>query len=534
MTFFKRPYLALLAAGLLVASCQSSFDSLVEDRLAENPLPEPPTGSPGTADFTTYVSIGNSLTAGFIDGALYTQGQSYSYPALIAQQLAYAGGGEFNQPDINSVNGYNTSVQPPQGSGLVFGRFKLDVNIPGPSPVVNGELPTAYAGNKATLNNFGVPGIRIGDLRTPAAATNPLYARFASAPGSSTILGDAISRNPTFFTLWAGNNDVLGYALSGGTNTAALTSPADFQAQFTAVVNDLMTQTSAKGVVADIPLIITAPYFRAVGWNVIELDAATAGALTSAVGAFNAQILPAAAQFGVITAEELAMRTLTYAAGKNGILTVDDSLTDLGPFFDQLLGLGQLTPQLRAQLEPLRQARQLKDGLPQIGNELALLSAATILGTEAIPGNPLAVYGVSVPVPDNLTLTADEIIALETARGTNNVIIQNVVNATNAAVGSKRLGLWKTNDPSGVFYDAFGLSDFQLGVVVDGVSLAPDFGPNGIFSTDAVHPNIRGAGLLANEFIKVIETEFGASIPKVNVLNLPGVTFCGSDCLSRQ
>src|SRR5258707_1925760 len=41
----------------------------------------------GTADFTRYVAIGNSLTAGFQSNALSDRDQVYAYPNLIAQQV---------------------------------------------------------------------------------------------------------------------------------------------------------------------------------------------------------------------------------------------------------------------------------------------------------------------------------------------------------------------------------------------------------------------------------------------------------------
>jgi hypothetical protein len=46
-----------------------------------------------------YVSLGNSLTSGYRDGALYLDGQNESYPSMIAQQMKLAGGASvFNQP----------------------------------------------------------------------------------------------------------------------------------------------------------------------------------------------------------------------------------------------------------------------------------------------------------------------------------------------------------------------------------------------------------------------------------------------------
>ncbi len=38
--------------------------------------------SPGNADFSRFISVGDNFSAGFMDGALYTSGQQNSFPAI--------------------------------------------------------------------------------------------------------------------------------------------------------------------------------------------------------------------------------------------------------------------------------------------------------------------------------------------------------------------------------------------------------------------------------------------------------------------
>jgi hypothetical protein len=546
MKRFKQLSKLLLVTAFIFAGCEGQEQELIDQRLADNPLPggSSENYSAGNADFSNYVAIGNSLTAGYMDAALYNDGQDNSVAALMNAQFEVAGGTEnFNQPDINSETGFNTAVQNPQ-NGVVLGRFKLDTSIPGPSPVVNGEPIAPYSGAASGLNNFGVPGIQVGQLLTPAAggpnapqnpAYSPFYARFASNASQdgqtgSTILGDAISAGPTFFSLWIGNNDVLGFAISGATNHAILTSPGDYQTRFGAVVNTLMQVPNLKGVVVDIPPILAVPYFRAISYNQIELDAGTAGALNQAFGGFNAA-LDAIVQFMGHDAQDAAMRKVSYVEGANPILIKDDNLEDLSPKFDQLEESGAISSQERAALQPYVQARPMRSGLPQIGNELVLLSAGSVLGTLADPSNPQSQIGVVVPLGDQYTLTADEIIEVETARQTFNGIMQQVVQGANA--NSTRIAFYSTNTANGTFADLFGLDGSGLGVRVNGVTLAPDFSPNGIFSTDAIHPNQRGNALLVNDMLEVIESTFNANLPEVNVLNLPSVQVCAGDCASQ-
>ena len=541
----KNTFILLFSIAFLF-SCESSFDSLVEERKENNPEPDPVSGDPGSADFSNYVAIGNSLTAGFMDAALYNDGQQNSLAALLANQLEFAGAPEnFSQPDINSVRGFNTSVENPQ-NGAVLGRFKLDTSIPGPSPTIGGDPIEPYGGDAAGLNNFGVPGILLGQLLTPATggpqsqanpAFNPYYARFASAPGTSTILGDAISAQPTFFTLWIGNNDVLGYAISGGSNPALLTSEQDFSNQFNATINQLMTNTSADGVVVNIPPVTLVPFFRAIPYNAINLQASEAQQLDQAFQPVNAAF-QAVVDFLGHPQDDADRRKVSYTEGSNPILANDPELEDLGPKFDQLEAANAISAQQREALVPYEQSRPLDQG------ELVTLSAGSVLGTEAFPGSQSpTTIGVVIPLGLNSAASGDEFYLTlpEQAEIQSRSVAFNTTIATAVAQNSDRLALLDVNsgfpgNPNtelGAFADLFGI-DGELGIRIAGTLLQPDFSPNGVFSTDGIHPNQRGNAILANEIIEAIESKFGAEIPEVDVLNLPSVQLCAGDCVSEQ
>lgn len=494
-------FLLLIVAGLFGYSCEGIEDSLVDDQLEENPLPTPATYTSGSADFSNYIAIGNSLTAGYMDGALYSNGQANSIPAILATSFAATVDGDytFNQPDINSENGFNNNISPNPNGGITFGRFKLDTEARIPSPVINGEAPTAYSG--PALNNFGVPGITVGQLRDPATANNPFYARFASNPGTSTILGEATAANPTFFSLWIGNNDVLGYATGGASNPASLTSNADFQTRFTNVVTDLMTETSAEGVVINIPSFLGLAYFRAVPHNPIPLDAATATQLNAAYTDYN-NGLNQAAGLGAITQAEADRRQIAFEAStSNEFVMEDETLTDLS-------ALG---------LPSIRQAEE---------TDLTVLTLGSLLGIDAFGEGP---YGLQDAVSDQFVLIPSELVEIETSRQTFNGIMAQIV-----AANSDRLVLYDTNAQDGAFADLFGLSDGVPGITIDGVDLSPDFAPTGVLSTDGIHPNPRGNALIANEIIAAIEAKFGSDLPSINVLNRSSVAVCAGNCLSQQ
>jgi len=72
----------------------------------------------GSANFSNYVALGNSLTAGFSDAALYKVSQENSIPAILAKQFAAVGnGGPFKQPLMNDNIG-GLLVRRKSASGL--------------------------------------------------------------------------------------------------------------------------------------------------------------------------------------------------------------------------------------------------------------------------------------------------------------------------------------------------------------------------------------------------------------------------------
>ena len=89
-----KKFLALFSAfGLIFISCSD------DDNADGLPIPEESiVFTSGTADFSNYVAVGNSLTSGFSDAALFVDGQIASFPNMLANNFALAGGGEFNIP----------------------------------------------------------------------------------------------------------------------------------------------------------------------------------------------------------------------------------------------------------------------------------------------------------------------------------------------------------------------------------------------------------------------------------------------------
>ena len=65
----------------------------------------------------------------------------------------------------------------------------------------------------------------------------------------------------------------------------------------------------------------------------------------------------------------------------------------------------------------------------------------------------------------------------------------------------------------------------QSGIKWEGVNFNAEFVSGGFFSLDGYHPNQKGYALIANEFIKAINSKYGSTIPTVNCTECSGVKF---------
>ena len=488
--------IGLLAIGLV--SCEPEFENAVTDEGFYDA---------GDADFSNYVALGNSLTAGYADSALYMSGQEDSYPNIMAEQFGFVGGGDFTQPLTSDNLG-----------GLLYGGVQISGNRlvlsadengnPFPTPLDGTPMTDVTTSATGPFNNMGVPGAKSYHLVTPGygsvagvanGTANPWFARFATSE-STTVLADAVSLNPTFFSLWIGNNDILGYATSGGSGVDQagnldpstyggfdITDPNVFAAAYSAQV-DALVAGGAKGVLLNIPDVTSIPYFTTVPTRSIPLDAATAGAVNAQFALYNGALGQLVAG-GFISAEEAAIRAINFVEGVNYPIMTDVDLTDVTAI---LIGAG-LDPQTAALLGQLRQVKS---------DDLVVLTASSVLGTVPDPSNPLGIVGVSLPLPNSLVLSSTEQARVATAGASYNAIIEGLAAANELGYGDMKSALAEVA-ANGAFYN--------------GGVLTSTYVTGGAFSLDGVHPSPRGYAFTANTIIDVINTTYNASIPKVDI-----------------
>lgn len=488
-----------MSALLFTTSCNTDFD---------NDVTSIPVTS-GEANFSKYVALGNSLTSGYRDGALYIDAQNESYPSMIAAQMKLAGGGDFKQPLMaDNLGGIPTAGI---SNKLVLGVTATGSLSPAPASGT-GTTTLANIFSAGPYNNMGVPGAKSYHLIAPGygnpaglaanpRTANPYFVRFASST-STTVLADALAQKPTFFSLWIGNNDVLGYATSGGDGSDPITSEALFTQAYNALVTNL-TASGAKGVVANIPNVTKIPFFTTVPYNPVPLDAASVTALNQQVFGPLKQILTAYGQGG---------RLQLLGTTANPLLLKDESLTNLST---------QITAALTAAGVPAQQAYLMGQIFGQARHatsaDLIPLTTSPVIGT-APNGttSPLAIspfnkYGVTYPLEDKHVLTTTEKDEVVAATNKFNGIIS-------AAAASKGLAFVDANTK---------MSELALasGIQFDGVKYTTKFVTGGTFSLDGVHLTGRGYALIANEFIKAINAKYKSNLPQVSTNSYSGVTF---------
>lgn len=514
MKIYNYKWALLLFAGLF-AGCSSDDEN-------GTGIEEPVEVVSGTADFSHYVALGNSLTAGLTDGALFIAGQRNSIPNILAQQFELAGGGEFSQPLMNDNIGglllQGNVIQPPR---LIFD---------GSGPARISATPTTEITNvlSGPFNNMGVPGAKSFHLLAPGygnvagvptGQSNPYFVRFASSPGT-TVIADAVAQEPTFFSLWIGNNDVLSYATSGGAGenqegnfdpstygSNDITDPNVFAQVYSGLV-DALTANGAKGVVANIPNVISVPYFTTVPYNPLSPENPAFGPLIPTLNQTFAGLNQVFAALGV------PERSIVFSDSEaNPVVIKDESLTDLSAQITGALqqgGLDEGTATLFGML--YGQAR------PATEDDLLVLPSSSIIGQvnmDAVAmltgfGLPqetagqLAVNGVTYPLEDKWVLLPSEQQDVQQATAAFNESIKSIADANDLAFVDVN-SILNEVAATGVDFDEFSLNARLV------------FG--GAFSLDGVHPGARGYAYLANQFLEAINDQYGSNLPPVRAVD---------------
>ena len=465
-------------------------------------------------DLSKYIAVGNSLTAGYADGGLYNDAIANSYPNFIAEQFKLVGGGEFVQPYFEEAQ--------KNGSGFV----KITGWNPDRTPIIANETANLAVVNPNTgqlarytggsLNNFGIPGMRMLEVTVaPYSQLNPFFERLLPPLTTKKYTDFVKEANATFFSLWLGNNDVLGYVIRGGDPTGinisdglyplssigapgTITPPPAFNANTDALI-DALTANGAKGVVATIPNITNIPFVRTLnqlianttpgGFPKVTLTAAEAAALNALYTTdFDGP------------GPYVPYSNPNFVEGDNFfVISIDD------PYTTNVREVRQMNP--RSDFFLLSAQSLLTN--PTTGLAAGLGVAKPNDGSTGI--SPSLTQFLPNPIPDAAVLDATEVAQVIFYTNQFNNKLRSAANIKGLAIVESDVAF----------------NQIIQNNSIDGVSVNTAFISGGLFSLDGIHLTPKGYAIVANQFIKAINAKYEAKIPliDINARNIRGVLF---------
>lgn len=383
------PLLAL--ALLVVAGC--SDEALLP--------PEPEAGDM----FARYVAIGNSITAGFQSNGISGNTQEESYAVLLANQM----GTSFNIPRM-------TPPGCPPPWTRVFPTPQRVNNLPDDACALRADDPPP-----PVLNNVAVPGAEVIDVldnQNPASNANALTTFIL---GGRTQIEAAADADPTFVSVWIGNNDVLGAALAGDTDR--ITPTEAFESRYSDMMSQLDDIGPEGGVLIGVANVTLIPHLSpgaafAQAEPQLQQLAPSFEVADNCSGSGAASLIPFRYSFGTLLPQALAGQEVTLdclnaapVLTPEEVATLDSTVRAFNAFIQQqaeargwaFVNPNDLfaQPELRAQLPPFPDINPLND-TPAFGPLFSLdgvhpSAQSHRLVTDAVIDAINETYGTSIP-----------------------------------------------------------------------------------------------------------------------------------------
>ena len=200
--------------------------------------------------FNRYVSMGNSITAGVQSGGINDSTQSQSYAVLLARAM----GSPFFVPFMNKPG-----CPPPITN--VFAQ-------PAPTRVGGGTATTCALRKSQSppppfISNTAVPSAEVIDIYNNLDATSNANSLTQFFLGGLTQAQMMRRAQPTFVSVWIGNNDVLGAATNAanGGDSTLITPVATFQGNYTTLLDTLAAAAPRGAVLIGVANVTAIPFF---------------------------------------------------------------------------------------------------------------------------------------------------------------------------------------------------------------------------------------------------------------------------------
>jgi len=204
--------------------------------------------------FDRYVSMGNSITAGFQSGGLLDSTQQQSYAVLLARAM-------HSPVFVPSLT--RPGCPPPYTN--VFTQTRLTPPGFPPSTGTSCYLRQIPATPPPYISNTAVPGAEVIDIYNNFDATSNANNLTQFILGGLTQVGMMRKAQPTFVSVWIGNNDVLGAATSStnGGDSTLITPVATFQANYDAVLDSIADVNPQGAILIGVANVTAIPFFSA-------------------------------------------------------------------------------------------------------------------------------------------------------------------------------------------------------------------------------------------------------------------------------
>jgi hypothetical protein len=437
-----------------------------------------------------------------MDGALYTDGQKFSYPNLFAQTFSEIYERDiFTQADIESENGFNLE----EGDNSQ-GKYKLVYESLSSLYVKrvpeHGEEINNWNGTETELNDFSFPGLKVHELlNSNGDANNPFYNRINNLNGS--IIDQIINKNPTMVILSLGNDDVLNFTFNGasGDDQPSLNSiseidlvkPDDYQNLVNTVVNRIINETDAEVFISNVINPIETPFFNEIDWA-FELQE------------YDTSYIATAGRFYEDLNEQIARHNFV----ENGTLPLSERRSIINFQLDAYCEVPTLICEIPFFIDRVNRARVIEDEyldsdtlsdgtiLPKIRQ---LVAGEKVLYNNLPNLNSQSLLSGIQPLDDSQALTHDEIDLIEDRIQSYNQILESIAASNNRVYLLDFFSVvekLKNNE----------LSD-------DGVFYTNEFDELSFYSSDGYTINRRGQAFLANVLIEKLNEISVSKIPKL-------------------
>lgn len=425
-------------------------------------IPEPDSGS---ADFSKMLAIGGNYMAGYQNGALFQKGQHLSIPSLLAIQFKLVGGGSFSQALMPDNNGLGLNSKPWESWFVTPSRLGYKTDCKGVSSLSPLKDSIAESGAGAYLS--GVSGNSIQNLSVPYAALsdyfNPAFG-ISFSPQNRNPYYNRIASNP-------------------GTSTIYADAKAQQATFFSAWLGmeDIYNYASTGGTSGTIPS--SAAFSNYLDTILGGLTSNGAKGIIATIPDFrvfpyytlvawdNADLRQTQADSLNDIYEPSGITHIHFEEGRNGFVITDSAY--------------------------YLYVRQLHSG------EYITLSVP-------LDSMKCEKYGlVFTTIHDRYVLDSSEVAIIDQAVQSYNSVITQKAAQYNLALAD--------------MYSYF--NSVKSGIKWNGADFNATFVSGGFFSLDGYHPNQKGYALIANEFIKAINTRYNAVIPTINCIECDGIIF---------